>query len=1032
MSSLKIESVVNESISRSFKAMLFLALLMTNSSVLGADYQIISGVAPDYGYGDTAFNYTAQIQLMSQDAATYSGAWQIELKIYNGTDLVRSNKLPTAPRILRTDEWMKRMTQPFTFGPYNFERDFGIKRTNNASFEIIAYRDGSVVSSVRSNGPEVQPPHLMGTPNYNRQPYYVEPFKVTALFKDKAAMSSTCYLELHGPINSSEKEESWTTAEVAGKGQGTTYTFALGEDVEMSKFPAGGNFSFFIIYNNALFTSREGPFPFTVRPYNPSIESIEVKDSLDYSNFTIRAYVEDVGKRLQEDGIVNSNATLSLINPKREPKVTNVSITEPQIVKRGGKDLLLFQWTQEVLPFSLKDVNLSKNSPFKVTVVYRNDNWNYNATKESRVFRVVREIPLIKVDYNRTLYIRGSEPATQVITGLVSYSKGKGDLKLKLEGKDRQIDEHSDGVDLGDNRYKYTWSFVFNNSSVGNSYPFTLCYSHPSLEDGRYPFPEKYNFTVSSINLSFKDVSVVPTVGRWDQDYTYSTKVTSSIGGIVVLQLYDPCSRKWQDWPESRRIYPGENKLSWVIRPFAQECANMQSDPPMFSAKAILDRPYESGTFEGPAIGVVLPEIRQYEVNPDSGSSDETFNYSAVVSYSKPAPIELQTFNPFLSQYESKATQDYNRSGQNQTLVWKVKFPEEFQGKRLSYKFRYQGNDLAVASGPTIQIGGEPKIYSVTVSPFNGSIDTEYSYNVLIGFKKRVTLDLQAYNPEHRQYESMGLKDYLSPGMNETLVWKVKFPPEYVGQNVTYKIRDAGTDIDLLIDHGPDIKRNESGDINGVSVYVNGNELSDNGNTTGTAGRITVKGNVSPSIGFIQEWDEKDSLYELTYTLQLGNWTSREMPWVQLVVKPYGPGSFWKTVGEKQKYDPSLGKVTWKIKPFWNTPFLGLAEYKFLVDNSESQIFKGPNIVARYKAADSWSGYTHNFLATINASVNLTVCLISGDNRLPENINTWKQIGDCKKYVACSGEQNLTWKLYDLRPLYYDFDIKLEMGEGMQ
>ena len=460
----------------------------------------------------------------------------------------------------------------------------------------------------------------------------------------------------------------------------------------------------------------------------------------------------------------------------------------------------------------------------------------------------------------------------------------------------------------------------------------------------------------------------------------------------------------------------------------------MQSDPPMFSAKAILDRPYESGTFEGPGIGVVLPEIRQYEVNPDSGSSDETFNYSAVVNYSKPTPIELQTFNPLLNQYESKATQDYNRSGQNQTLVWKVKFPAEFQGKRLSYKFRYQGNDLAVANGPTIQIGGNPKIYNSTVSPLNGSIDTEFSYNVLIGFKKRVTLDLQAYNPEHRQYESLGLKDYLSPGNNETLVWKVKFPPEYAGENVSYKIRDAGTGIDLLIDRGPNIKRNESEeseDSNGGSGYVNGDGSTDNGATTGTVGSITVRGNVSPSIGFIQEWDEKDSLYELTYILQLENWTSQDMPWVQLVVKPYSQSS-WKTVGEKQKYDPSLGKVTWKIKPFWNTPFLGLAEYKFLVDNAESQIFKGPNIVARYKAADSWSSYTHKFNATINASANLTVCLLGGDNRLPENIKSWKQIGDCKRYVAGSGEQNLSWKLPDSRPLYYDFDIQLEKGEGMQ
>ena len=82
----------------------------------------------------------------------------------------------------------------------------------------------------------------------------------------------------------------------------------------------------------------------------------------------------------------------------------------------------------ETIQFSLKDVELSKSSPFKATINYQNDNWMYNATKNSRAFKVVREVPVVKVDYNRTLYVRGAEPATQVITATVSYSKGKGDL----------------------------------------------------------------------------------------------------------------------------------------------------------------------------------------------------------------------------------------------------------------------------------------------------------------------------------------------------------------------------------------------------------------------------------------------------------------------------------------------------------------------------------------------------------------------------------------------------------------------------
>ena len=454
----------------------------------------------------------------------------------------------------------------------------------------------------------------------------------------------------------------------------------------------------------------------------------------------------------------------------------------------------------------------------------------------------------------------------------------------------------------------------------------------------------------------------------------------------------------------------------------------MQTDPPMFGFKAILDRPYESGTVEGPYIGVVMPDIRQYAVDPDSGSGEETFNYSAVLSFSKPASIELQTYNPSLNEYVSEGTRDYNRSSQNQTLVWRVRFPAEFQGKRLSYKLRYQGNDLVVANGPTIQIGGKPRIYNSTVTPQNGSIDTEFTYSVLIGFNKKATLDLQTHNPDHLQYESMGLRDYTSPGKNQTLVWKVRFPSEYAGKNVTYKILDAGTRTDLVILHGPTI----SGQVKQPIQKPTLDDNKPDPNTPNHKGVITGnKHNVSPFVGVIQEWDERDSLNELTYSLQLNNSTSQEKPWVTLVVKPNGSGSNWKTVGEKKRYDPALGNISWTIKPFWTAPFLGKAEYKFLIDDKESERFDGPDIVARYKAADNWTGSTHNFLATVNASKNLTVCLLGGDSSLPENIKKWTRIGDCRNYTAGSGEQNLTWKVLQSRPLYYDFDIQIEDKKGL-
>jgi hypothetical protein len=67
----------------------------------------------------------------------------------------------------------------------------------------------------------------------------------------------------------------------------------------------------------------------------------------------------------------------------------------------------------------------------------------------------------------------------------------------------------------------------------------------------------------------------------------------------------------------------------------------------------------------------------------------------------------------------------------------------------------------------------------------------------------------------------------------------------------------------------------------------------------------------------------------------------------------------------------------------------------------------------------------HNFQVTANSSQNLTICLVGGDSRLPENIKSWKTIGQCQDYRNESGEQTYKWQIPETQaPPYYDFDIK--------
>jgi hypothetical protein len=185
-----------------------------------------------------------------------------------------------------------------------------------------------------------------------------------------------------------------------------------------------------------------------------------------------------------------------------------------------------------------------------------------------------------------------------------------------------------------------------------------------------------------------------------------------------------------------------------------------------------------------------------------------------------------------------------------------------------------------------------------------------------------------------------------------------------------------------------------------------------------------VVGNVSPSRGVVQAWQESDKLYSFTYTVKLENLSSGETPWVELLVK--APGQSWKARGEKQQYDPAQGTLNWTVKPFYDAKSLGTAEFKFLINGAESQVFKGPDIVVIYKDLNfnrSTTAGKFNYFGNINASINLSIDLLSSE----DNVH-WKTIGQTQNYTAGSGEVPKKWK--DQPAIrYYEFDIKTADGK---
>ena len=261
----------------------------------------------------------------------------------------------------------------------------------------------------------------------------------------------------------------------------------------------------------------------------------------------------------------------------------------------------------------------------------------------------------------------------------------------------------------------------------------------------------------------------------------------------------------------------------------------------------------------------------------------------------------------------------------------------------------------------------------------------------------------------------------------------VPFDEKHIGNNYTISLafnhsilgsdfRFADRYMRVLRKEAPSSQADSSGPGNGGDI-----------NRVFNVPNVTVIGNVTPAIGVIQAWDEKDPLHALTYTLELQNWSSPQVPWIELSVRASGHNQPWKIVGEKKRFDPSTGSVSWTLKPFWETPFLGRAEYRFIIDGAETKEFLGPEIIAVLsKAADSINGRIHNFEVTANSSQNLTVCLVGGDSRLPENIKSWKTISQCQDYRNGSGEKTYKWQIPETQaPPYYDFDIKIRNEEPL-
>jgi hypothetical protein len=730
-----------------------LILLLVSISIISALYLVPTGAAqsgyeirsvavtPEYGYED--FTYSAEVWV--EHAASRVGViaiteFSLKLNIYDNGVLILSDS---------SDQTGMSKTS-FVFGPYSFKDRFAIASTSNATFEFILYAAGKqVAKTARIKGPVVQPPTMTGTPQFEKRPYFFQGISVSAGFRDMDGLDPrpTCHLEITGPQGMNESR-SWIAADVSCQPSGkSTYSCTVAED--LSSYRNGGNFTFKLVYNNLKVDPLTyGPYNISLLPYNPALEKVTIPKRLDYTNFTIQAYVKDAGARMVGGTPDGSVASLIISHPLKGEMA--YASSEPDV--RGSS--LVYEWTNDNIPalFNRSDVQLGKKVPFLAKVIYRNENWDYQAEKSNLSFKVVEEIPKLDIQYPSTVYVRAGESTTQDLIATVTFSKGLGDMNIELSGQDQDLNLTEKGMPLGGNRYQYKWQVAFDDRHVNKNYTLALSFVHPTLEGGRYAFEDKI-IGVLPLSVQFSEGLVTPTAGLWNDSYTYSSKIDTTVVPLEVrLQTYDPCSSEWTD-NGAKKATAESSWLNWTLQPFAYECKEMQQQgakyrfKASFAGKDYFSKPYEGPTFKGGSPVLISldsdPVVYVSEGRETSGSIATVVEYAAGQGQ---ATLRLTGPEKSIEQ----TSQGVILGGNRYRYEWSLSFDEADIGKSFNYTISYNHQSIAaemLLAEKSIAVKAiSINFADATVSPDKGKWNDTYAYSVPVSTSVEMKVTLEVYN----------------------------------------------------------------------------------------------------------------------------------------------------------------------------------------------------------------------------------------------------------------------------------------------
>jgi hypothetical protein len=487
--------------------------------------------------------------------------------------------------------------------------------------------------------------------------------------------------------------------------------------------------------------------------------------------------------------------------------------------------------------------------------------------------------------------------------------------------------------------------------------------------------------------FDFKRPEVTPAQGSNKDLYGYKVDVFGSYKDNISLQVAPSSEGPWIDLGSREYSTPGLTQtLAWD-----NITLNFDFTMGYYRFKGVR----QSKVIQGPFWPVVM-KVGNASVEPLRGLSNTQFNYRLDLVSSKGIDVGLNVLDIGSKIFRLAGRTSYKNASQWDTLKWKDIQPSEVSGSegRSSYYFTFYYPGSEAPFNRTKQYPG-PDIILVSfennsVSPKNGSGSTPFTYCIDLNTAlPRCDVELQTSPFAAAKWTSQGIVSY--DGSSKRLCWKdVSLDGETSGPG---RYRFICSQSISEVYSGPQIAVPE------------------------------LVGTVQPAEGVLQAFPETNSLYTFTYTAEFRNWTADNDTWVELLVR--APNSSWKAIGERKQLDPAIGNITWTAKPFQDIEFLGRAEFRFLINGKESQVYSGPDIFALYKDLDfkeAGSG-KFDYSVSVMGGENLQVDLLhSTDNE------KWSNVGKSKIYAGNGGWQKITWTGL---PAYYfyELDVRREGGE---